>query len=97
MEYAAPKEIAEYADEVCLLFGITGQNTASMRKDIKTGLTYFQRICINLMTENTSPVKPDKRVINAFMQDIYPQYRENERVDILLENTEFGVGGGTDE
>lgn len=93
MEYAEPEEIAEYADEVCLLFGIAGQSTASMRKDTETGLAYFERVCINLMTENTSHVKPDEEVINAFMQKIYPEYRENERVDILLENTEFGVGG----
>lgn len=93
MEYAEPEEIAEYADEVCLLFGIAGQSIASMKQDTETGLAYFERVCINLMTENSSPVKPDERVINAFMQEIYPKYRENERVDILLENTGFGVGG----
>lgn len=93
MEYAEPEEIAEYADEVCLLFGIAGQSIASMKQDTETGLEYFERVCINLMTENSSPVKPDERVINAFMQELYPKYRENERVDILLENTEFGVGG----
>lgn len=93
MEYAEPEEIAEYADEVCLLFGIAGQSIASMKQDTETGLAYFERVCINLMTENSSPVKPDEKVINAFMQELYPKYRENERIDILLENTEFGVGG----
>ena len=97
MEYASPEEIAAYADEVCLLFGITGQSAASMKRDIETGLTYFHRVCINLMTENTSPVKPDQEVIQSFFRELYPKYKHNERVDILLENTDFGVGGPENE
>lgn len=93
MDYASPEEIAEYADEVCLLFGLSGQSYSSMKQDIETGLRHFERICINLMTENSSSMKPDKEVLDCFMKRLHPQYRENERVDILLENTEFGVGG----
>lgn len=93
MDYALPEEIAKYAEEVCLLFGLSGQSEDSMRQDIETGLRYFQRVCVNLMTENSSSMKPDKGVLDCFMKRLYQQYRENERVDILLENTEFGVGG----
>lgn len=93
MEYASPEEIAEYAQEVCLLFGLPGQTGASMRRDVETGLLHFQRVCINLMTGNTSSVKPDEACIRAFMRDVYPKYKKEERVDILLENTDFGVGG----
>lgn len=93
MEYATPEEIAKYADEVCLLFGFAGQQHGSMREDIETGLRHFQRVCINLMTENTSKMKPDQEVLNCFFKELYPQYRGNDRVDILLENTDFGVGG----
>ena len=50
-----PEEIARYFDEICLLFGLTGQSLASMEKDIRLGLQYFKRICINLMVENTAP------------------------------------------
>ncbi len=92
MEYALPEEIAAYAQEACLLFGLKGQTAASMRKDIEIGLTWFQRICVNLMTENSSPMKPDKKVIQCFLEELYPIYRDHERVDILVENTDFGVG-----
>ncbi|MCQ4637630.1 radical SAM protein [Anaerovorax odorimutans] len=93
MEHAKPREIARFADEVCLLFGLTGQTERSMRGDIETGLAYFRRVCVNLMTENSTPIKPDRQVMTVFEKQIYPQYRDNERVDILLENTDFGVGG----
>lgn len=88
-----PAEIAEYFDEVCLLQGIPGQTTASMEEDIKTGLKYFERVCINIMQENLRPIKPDPKVIALFVRTLYPKYIGDERVDILMENTAFGVGG----
>lgn len=90
-----PQDIAKYFDECCLLQGIAGQNTQSMIKDIEIGLKYFERVCVNIMQENGMPIKPDPFVIKEFIEEVYPLYKENIRVDILLENTAFGVGGVT--
>lgn len=87
-----PKQIACYFNEVCLLFGLPGQTIASMQKDISIGLTHFERVCINIMQKNTKPILPDPSVIQAFIQEIYPLYMDNPRVDILLNNIDFGVG-----
>lgn len=87
------QEMAAYFDEVCLLFGIPGQTAESMEKDIQTGLAHFERVCVNIMQENLKPVKPDPRVIAIFSEKLYPKYIEDRRVDILMENTAFGVGG----
>lgn len=92
MGSASPKEIAGYADEVCLLFGIAGQTVDSMRRDIETGLTFFERVCVNIMVKNSTRICPDADVIMAFRQELYDTYIKNDRVDILMENTEFGVG-----
>lgn len=89
-----PKEIARYFDEVCLLQGIPGQTAKSMEQDIEIGLAYFERVCINIMNENSCPVKPDPSVIAVFCNELYPKYIRNPRVDILLNNTDFGIGGG---
>lgn len=88
-----PADIAEYFDEVCLLQGIPGQSAASMERDIETGLQYFSRVCVNIMVENSTPVKPDPFVIEEFRRFVLPKYEKNERVDILMNNTDFGVGG----
>ncbi len=93
MKDVTPEMAAEYADEVCLLFGLSGQTEESMRNDIETGLKYFERICINIMNENTTQIHPDKEVIRIFMEKLFWQYRNHPRADILIENTEFGVGG----
>ena len=68
----------------------------SMINDIDIGLEYFSRVCVNIMVENGMPVKPDRNVIEEFMKDVYPKYKDNERVDILIENTDFGVGKNMD-
>ena len=90
-----PEEIAAYFDECCLLFGLPGQTVDSMLADINTGLEHFERICINIMQKNTTPIKPDPMVIKTFTKHIYPQYKDDPRIDILMENTDFGVGGKT--
>ncbi|MCM1115018.1 MAG: radical SAM protein [Clostridium sp.] len=87
-----PEIIAKNFDEANFLFGISGQDAASMHRDIELGLTYFERICINIMCCNTTDVVPDQAVIDAFKKDVYPKYKDNDRVDILINNTDFGVG-----
>lgn len=88
-----PAAIAEGFDEVCLLFGLSGQTAESMRRDVATGLRYFERVCVNVMTENSTSVRPDEAVIRQFYAEVYPFLREEPRVDVLLHNEDFGVGG----
>lgn len=92
IEEKNPEVIANYFDEINLLQGISGQTKESMISDIETGLKYFSRICVNIMVENQMPIKPDKKVIEQFMEYVYPLYKDNDRVDILLNNTDSGVG-----
>lgn len=49
------------------------------------------------MNENTTEIHPDPEVIRLFMEKLFLQYRNHPRADILIENTEFGVGGTEDE
>lgn len=97
IDVSDPAEIAEEYDECCLLFGIPGQTAASMTRDIETGLAHFERVCVNVMTENTSRIKPDPSVIALFTKEVRPAFEDNPRVDILMENTDFGVGGESRE
>lgn len=89
---ATPEEISNYFDEVCLLQGVVGQSLESIQSDIEIGLAHFDRVCVNIMVENGMPVKPDDALIRSFYETLYPIYRDNDRVDLLMENTDFGVG-----
>lgn len=87
-----PAIIAENFDEANFLFGISGQTVDSMKQDIELGLKYFERICLNIMCSNTTEISPDKKLISNFIKQLYPIYKNNERIDILINNTDFGVG-----
>lgn len=63
-----------------------------MKSDIDLGLKYFERICVNIMCRNSTAIKPYTKVISAFINEIYPIYKDNEKIDILINNTDFGVG-----
>lgn len=87
-----PSIIAENFDEANFLLGIRGQGVSSIKRDIVLGLQYFERVCLNVMCRNSTEITPDEKVISDFINLIYPQYKNNSRVDILLNNTDFGVG-----
>lgn len=87
-----PEIISEYFDECCLLFGIEGQTAASMEKDIETALEYFERVCVNIFVANKTKIKPSPSVILEFKEKVMPKYVGDTRVDVLLNNTDFGVG-----
>lgn len=88
-----PSKIAEDFNECCLLFGLPGQTAASMKNDIETGLKWFERVCVNIMIENNAPLQPSEEVRQTFVHELFPLYKDNPRIDILLHNTDFGVGG----
>lgn len=88
----SPDIISKNFDEANLLFGIAGQSVDTMEKDIELGLKYFERLCINIMCRNSTEIQPDSAVIKAFAEKIYPKYINNNRIDILINNTDFGVG-----
>lgn len=92
MGQVTAQQIAADFDECCLLIGFAGQTEQTIRADIQTGLAYFERICLNLFEACSAPLKPDQQVIELFMRDIYPEIANNKRIDILINNTDFGVG-----
>ncbi len=88
----APEDIACYADEINLLMGLPGQSTESMLEDVKIGLSLFKRVCVNVMTANSAPIQPDQRVILKCRAFVLPAYQDNPRVDILTDNSDWGLG-----
>ncbi len=89
--FESPQEVRRYFQSVCLLVGIEGQTQEMIRRDIDTLLEHFDYGCINIFNENTTPIHRDEKLIRWF----YENYRHLEAVpglDILWENTDFGVG-----
>lgn len=86
-----PKEVAGYFDTICLLVGISGQTKEMITNDIDILLKYFERACINIFTNNTTEIKADPKLIEWFKQE-YSYLDDMDNIEILWNNTDFGVG-----
>lgn len=84
--------ISKYFDGVCLLACVEGQTKESIINDIKTAMEYFSYFNINVFTENSTSLKSDKDLKEWFKTDVYPHLTECDNVEVLIENTDLGVG-----
>jgi len=94
----SPAELAEYFQQCNLIVGVAGQSFEGVAEDIRTALRHFRRVCVNVFCENTTEVNADTALIRRLRAELFSQYADDSRVDILTENTDFGVGaeGGHD-
>ena len=90
------REVAKYFKSICLLVGIKGQTKEMIRKDIKILRDYFEHGCINIYVENSTPVKRDGDIISWFKEE-YSYLEKSENIEILWDNTDFGIGGDVHE
>lgn len=86
------EDIKKYFSQVCLLFGIKGQTKEDFLLDLKIARENFKRVCINIFNENTTPLKADTELIEWFKNEIYDSIKDEEDIDILIANTDLGVG-----
>lgn len=90
-DFKDAEELSHYFDSPCLMVGIKGQTKEMIRNDIKQLKTYFQLGTINVFTNNTTDVKRDEELVRWFLKEF--QYLEQDpSVEVLYENTDFGVG-----
>lgn len=90
--FNSPEEVAQYFKSICLMVGINGQTKEMIDTDIKYLLNYFEKGCINVYVENSTPLKRDEELIKWF-EEKYLYLDKNENIEILWNNTDFGVGG----
>ncbi|MGL4730190.1 MAG: radical SAM protein [Clostridium sp.] len=89
--FSGPEEVSKYFDSICLLVGIKGQTKEMIDRDIEYLLKYFSKGCVNIFIENSTDIKRDEYLIKWF-EDKYRYLEDDDRVEVLFENTDFGVG-----
>lgn len=89
--FEGPEEVKKYFDSPCLMVGIKGQTKEMIDKDIEVLLEHFSHGTINIFTPNTSKFEKDKELVNWF-RDKYSYLNDNPNIEILYNNTDFGVG-----
>ncbi|MBR1779394.1 MAG: radical SAM protein [Clostridia bacterium] len=89
---ASVKEIARKFDGICLLIGIKGQTKHTVRRDIKYSKRYFEYFSVNVFNKNSTDTKIDEKLISWFKDKIHPKLKKCKNVEILIKNTDLGLG-----
>lgn len=86
------EDIARYYQGVCLLCCTQGENKEHILKDIELAKQYFEYFSVNIFCNNHTPVKQDTTLVTWFAKEVYPLIKDDPRIEVLLENTDLGVG-----
>ena len=92
MHFAGPEDVARLTDTICLMVGVRGQTQDMIRRDIDTLLTRFKYGCINLFSHNRKSADLLDPEIKAWFKEEYAWLEQHPTVEVLWENTDFGVG-----
>lgn len=87
-----PENISQKFDGICLLFGIKGQTKEMLLKDIEYAEKYFEYYSLNIFNKNSTKTEVDKKLVDWFKNEVYPYLKNREKVEILVHNTDLGLG-----
>ena len=87
-----PEDIAQYFQGVCLLCCTQGESKEHIMKDIETAKKHFEYFSVNVFCNNSTPVKQDAELAQWFAREVYPQIKDVDGIEVLMENTDLGVG-----
>lgn len=90
--FSSPEEVARYFSSICLMVGIQGQTKEMISRDMEILLNTFEYGCVNIYNNNTTPIRRDEELVRWFEKE-YRFLQDNPHIDVLFENTDFGVGG----
>lgn len=85
-------DVARYFSGVCLLCCTEGDSRERILKDIALAEQHFEYFSVNVFCENTTSVRADKELAQWFAAEVYPQLKQHPKAEVLLENTDLGVG-----
>lgn len=86
------EDVAKYFQGICLLCCTEGDSKERILRDIALAEHYFEYASVNVFCQNTTPVKRDNALAEWFMEEVYPKLRESDKIEVLVENTDLGVG-----
>ena len=87
-----PEDVAKYFQGVCLLCCTQGESKEHIMKDIEIAQTHFEYFSVNVFCNNSTSVKQDKELAQWFAREVYPKIKNEEGIEVLMENTDLGVG-----
>ena len=85
-------DVARYFAGVCILCCTRGDSRERIASDIETARKYFEYFSVNVFCDNGTEVKRDDELAEWFVTEMLPQIKDDDRIEVLVENTDLGVG-----
>ena len=86
------EDVAKYFQGVCLLCCTEGESREHILADIALARQHFEYFSVNVFCNNSTSVRQDKALAQWFASEVYPQIKEDPKIEVLMENTDLGVG-----
>ena len=86
------QDIAQHFQGICLLCCTQGETKEHIQKDIELARAHFEYFSVNVFCDNHTPIKQDKELASWFAKEVYPMIKDDPRIEVLMENTDLGVG-----
>ncbi len=85
-------DVARYFQGVCLLCCTEGEKFERIANDIDIAERHFEYFSVNLFCNNGTELKRDEALANRFMAELYPHLLHSDKAEVLIGNTDLGVG-----
>ncbi|MBO5785403.1 MAG: hypothetical protein J6R05_04980 [Bacteroidaceae bacterium] len=92
-EHVSATDIAQYFQGICLLCCTQGESKEHILQDIELAKAHFEYFSVNVFCNNSTPVKQDPELAEWFIKEVYPLIKDDKRIEVLIQNTDLGVGG----
>ena len=91
-EGVTAEEVARYFQGVCLLCCTEGETRERIVRDIELARKHFEYFSVNVFCNNTTKIKRDQALVDWFVSEVYPTIKDDPRIEVLIDNTDLGVG-----
>lgn len=86
------EDVAQYFHGVCLLCCTEGESREHILTDIALARQHFEYFSVNVFCNNSTSVKHNPELARWFVREVYPLIKEDPKIEVLMENTDLGVG-----
>lgn len=91
-EAVTAEDVARYFQGVCLLCCTEGETRKRIVRDIELARKHFEYFSVNVFCNNTTKIKRDQALVDWFVSEVYPTIKDDPRIEVLIDNTDLGVG-----
>ncbi len=92
--HVTPEDIARHFKGLCLLCctDTPGDTRERLLQDIELAEKYFEYYSINVFCPNSTSIRCNDEMLRSFLAEVYPTLQKSAKAEVLIENTDLGVG-----